>query len=98
MSETKSILTDYETICFFCGRPAEGEHHLLFGNGIRKLADEDGLKIPMCSNCHTTGKLTERIHDNPIAERLSKMLGQAVYESKIGSREEFRKRYGKSYL
>lgn len=38
------------------------------------------------------------IHDNPMAERLSKMLGQAMFEAKIGSREEFRKRYGRSYL
>ena len=29
---------------------------------------------------------------------LSKVLGQAIYENKIGTREEFRKRYGKSYL
>lgn len=42
--------------------------------------------------------IPEKIHDNPMAEKLSKMLGQAVYESKIGSREDFRRRYGKSYL
>lgn len=39
MSKTKSIVTDYAGICFFCGKPAECEHHLLFGNGIRELAD-----------------------------------------------------------
>jgi hypothetical protein len=33
-----------------------------------------------------------------MAERLSKMLGQVMFEAKIGSREEFRKRYGRSYL
>ena len=71
MGKTKSIVTEHEKMCFFCGRPAECEHHLLFG---------------------------ERVHDNPMAEKLSKILGQAVYEAKIGSREEFRARYGKSYL
>lgn len=45
MAGTKSIITDYINICFFCGKPAEGEHHLLFGNGTRKLAEEDGLKV-----------------------------------------------------
>ena len=35
---------------------------------------------------------------NPMAEKLSKMLGQAIYEAQIGTREQFRKRYGESYL
>ena len=47
-----------------------------------------------------------QIHDNIAAEKLSKMLGQVAWEKqKIIEgheprlvREEFRKRYGKSYL
>lgn len=98
MGKTKSIVTEYDKICFFCGSPAECEHHLLFGSSIRELADEDGLKVPTCNRCHNMGRTTERVHENIMAEKLSKMLGQAVYEGKIGTREEFRKRYGKSYL
>lgn len=98
MAKTKSIITDYDGICAFCGEPAECEHHLLFGTGIRQLAEKDGLKVPSCNNCHNMASIPERIHDNPMAEKLSKMLGQAVYESQIGSREDFMRRYGKSYL
>ena len=98
MGKTKSIVTEHESMCFFCGRPAECEHHLLFGSSIRELAEQDGLKVPACNNCHNMGRTTERVHDNPMAEKLSKILGQAVYEAKIGNREEFRARYGKSYL
>lgn len=98
MKKIKSIVTEHDTICFFCGRPAECEHHLLFGNGSRELAEQDGLKVPSCSRCHNMGSGTEAIHNNIMAERLSRMLGQAVYENKIGTREEFRARYGKSYL
>ncbi len=94
----KGIVTDYDNICLFCGRPAECEHHLLFGTGMRELAEQDGLKVPSCNNCHNIGQVTGRIHDNPMAERLSKILGQAIYEANIGSREEFRTRYGKSYM
>lgn len=94
----KSIVTEYPDICFFCGKPAECEHHLIFGNGLRELADQDGLKVPSCNKHHNTGDISERIHDNPMAEKLSKMLGQAIWESKYGTREKFRKRYGKSYL
>ncbi len=95
---TDSIVTGYSSICFFCGKPAECEHHLLFGNGKRKLAEEDGLKVPACNQCHTLGTVTGRIHDNPMAEKLSKMLGQAIFETEVGDREDFVARYGKSYL
>lgn len=95
---SKGIVTDYDNICFFCGKPAECEHHLLFGKGIRDLAEEDGIKVPSCHKCHNIGSISERIHDNSMAEKLSKKLGQAIYEKEIGTREEFRRRYGKSYL
>lgn len=94
----KGIVTDYDNICFFCGRQAEGVHHLIFGTARRDLSEKDGLKVPTCNNCHNIGDVPDRIHDNPMAEKLSKMLGQAIYEAKIGTRDEFRKRYGKSYL
>lgn len=95
---SKGIVTEYEGICFFCGKPAQCTHHLVFGNASRNLADEDGLFVPSCNACHNMGDIDSRIHDNPMAENLSKKLGQAVYEMKIGSREDFRKRYGKSFL
>ena len=94
----ESIVTDYTEICFFCGRPAECEHHLIFGNGLRELADGDGLKVPSCNRCHNMGQIIERVHDNPVAEKLSKMLGRAIWENTYGAREDFRKRYKKSYL
>lgn len=95
---SKGIVTDYDKICIFCGRPKECEHHLLFGNGIRNLAEQDGLKVPSCNRCHNMGSVTGCIHNNPMAEKLSKMLGQAIFEAKLGDRDEFRARYGKSYL
>lgn len=98
MKKTKSIVTEHDNTCFFCGRPTECEHHLIFGAGSRKLAEEDGLKVPCCHRCHNMGAGTESIHANIMAEKLSRMLGQAVYEARIGSRDDFRKRYGKSYL
>lgn len=102
----KSILTEYVHNCALCGRPTEAEHHLLFGKGIRNLAEVDGIKIPVCNNCHNMGAGRNQIHDNPAAEKLSKMLGQVTWEKqKIIEghdpnivREEFRKRYGKSFL
>lgn len=79
--KTQSILTDYNNVCAICGKPATAEHHLIFGNALRKLAEEDGVKIPICDTCHTKSiMIISRIHDNTTAEHLSKMLGQMAWE------------------
>lgn len=106
MQKTRSIVTEYDRFCAFCGRPTTHEHHLIFGSSGRQLADEDGLKLPICDKCHTLNPIKERIHDNPMAERLSKMAGQLAFEKRKcaegatedDAREMFRKRYGVSYL
>ena len=107
------MITKADKICAICGKPAECTHHLIGGTGKRKLADEDGLTIPLCNSCHNMAvKATERIHGNPMAEILSKMLGQLAWEMRyiekqvelpfddLGTeaREAFLKRYGKRYL
>ena len=84
----QSILTNNMDFCIFCGRPMTEIHHLIFGSE-RKKADEDGLFVPICSECHTFGHIetgftiASRVHDNPRAEDLSKMLGQMAYEKNI---------------
>lgn len=109
--KSKSIVIEekYNHICAFCGKYTQTTHHLIFGNfgSYREKADEDGLTIPVCDNCHTMAAVREKIHDNPMAEKLSKMLGQIAWEKneiekeKITSeeaRKKFRSRYGKSWL
>lgn len=102
----KSILTKYTELCTICGRRTEAIHHLLFGTGIRELADEDGIVIPICNDCHNMGGGRRQLHDNSVAEMLSKICGQLAYEKHLvaqgytedDARERFRKRYGRSYL
>lgn len=91
-------------ICETCGKAAECKHHLIFGVGKRNLADQDGLVMDLCNDCHNIGR--HRIHDNPVSERLSKILGQERWEKEAiihgatpeKAREDFIKRYGKSYI
>ena len=102
----KSILTKYTENCMFCGKPTTTEHHFLFGRGIRAIADKDGVKGPCCDYCHTMGPISSKLHDNPMAEHLSKIAGQLAWEkhavaggmSEDAAREAFRVRYGVSYL
>ena len=74
------ILTKHKEICFICGRQSEAEHHLIFGTAGRELSEKDGLKAPICNNCHNMGNVTMRIHGNPMAERMSKIIGQLAWE------------------
>ncbi len=77
---SKGIVTEYADICVFCGRPAECEHHLVFGTAGRDLSEKDGLKVPACNNCHNMGEKMVRVHGNPMAERMSKIIGQLAWE------------------
>ena len=111
---SKSIITKFENISAFSGSPAECNHHLIFGNGLRDLADTDGIWIPLTNKEHNMSSkgTIYQIHSNPAAEKLSKMLGQMAWEKKYiidkyelpfegindEAREAFIARYGKSYL
>lgn len=112
--KTQSAITKYNNVSVFSGTPKETDHHCIFGNGLRELADEDGLTIPLLHREHNLSPkgTIYQIHGNPAAEKLSKIVGQLAWErnyliSKYESpdedlgeeaREAFRKRYGKSYL
>lgn len=106
---TKSIITEYEDVSAFSAAPAECRHHLVYGRGLRELADQDGLWIPLTNAEHNMNPMGERyqIHGNFPAEKLSKMLGQVAWEkhtmfttgcTEHEARLFFRQRYGISYL
>lgn len=105
----KSIVTSYMSVSAISGEPAENVHHLIFGGSMRKLADEDGLTIPVTAWEHTAGPVTQRIHDNSMAESLSKILGEIAWEKEFyrrqctkddedPARDAFRRRYGKNFV
>jgi hypothetical protein len=113
MWKSQSRVTEYSAYSAFSGHPAECTHHLIFGNGRHKLADQDGLTIGLLNSEHNLSSkgTINQIHDNPAAEKLSKIAGQLAWErnyliDKYGDfdelsrecREAFRKRYHESYL
>lgn len=95
-------------ICDICGKPAECTHHLIFGIGLRPLADADNLTLNLCDSCHNMATWqVDRIHGNSMAEKLSKMLGQMMFERNYlaqnqeqleEARTVFMQRYGRSWL
>ena len=81
---SKGIVTEYPEICIFCGRQAEAEHHLIFGTAGRELSEKDGLKIPVCNNCHNMGQKLCRIHENPMPRDY-----QNAWTGNLGKRVDF---------
>ena len=53
---------------------------MVFGTAGRELSEKDGLKVPVCNDCHNMGDILCRIHGNPMAERMSKIIGQLAWE------------------
>ena len=90
MAYEKSALTDDMGTCYLCGRIAQQMHHI-FNGPERVKSTADNMIIPVCAGCH------ERIHNDAALRRELKAIGQQAYE-RSHSREEFRTRYGKSYL
>lgn len=81
-----------EKECYICGRTDSLEcHHAIHGTANRKLADQDGLTVWLCVDCHTN------LHQHGWHDKELKRVAQTVWERTYGTREEFIKRYGKSY-
>lgn len=105
------MITKYENFCAICGTTQNVRtHHCVFGKGLRELADQDHLTLPVCDKCHNMGR--DSIHGNSVSEKLSKIIGQLAWEKNYiaenaslpfedmeeEARIKFRNRYGKSYL
>ena len=90
MSGRKSIITDRDD-CYLCGKQATDTHHCLFGNK-RAAADKYGLTVRLCRECHN------KVHNGHESGDFLKRLAQYTFEDKVGTREEFRQIFGKSYL
>lgn len=91
----ESILQS-EKRCFLCGREVNLElHHAIHGVSNRKNADKYGLVVWLCQDCHTG---THGVHHNREKDLELIKYAQTRFESEYGSREEFRRIFGKSWL
>lgn len=93
---SKSIMTDVKR-CYFCDSPNNlQKHHCLHGTANRKLAEEDGAWVWLCADHHTLSPMS--VHRNAKMDLFLKRVCQARWEDVYGSRDDFIKRYGKSWI
>lgn len=85
-----------EKECFVCKTTLNlHEHHVFFGTGNRKISEKYGMKLWLCQE-HHTGR--NGVHFDRQLDLLIKTVAQGTFEKEIGSREEFRRLFGRSYL
>lgn len=90
-----SVLVDSLEYCLVCGRPHPHKHEIFFGQRNRKLSIKYGFVIPLCYEHHEGNNSPH--HNREIDLRYKRMARQ-YYEEHIGTREEFIKEFGKSYM
>ena len=93
---TKSIIQDTKETCFFCGARTTIRHHVFGGSGKRLLAEKDGCWLYLCAEHHTGSNYS--VHLCRERDLYLKRIAQKKWESIYGSRQDFIKRYGKSWL
>lgn len=101
-SEMKLLRKNVEGIvsdmshCFVCGSPYVEIHHCIHGTANRKKSEKWKLKMPLCNKHHTGSK--ESPHQNADIDKHYKQMAQQYFEDHYGTREYFRKEFGKSFL
>lgn len=89
-----SVLVESMELCIVCKRPAQQWHHV-FGSYNRKKSTEYKYIIPLCEEHHTG---TNGVHRNRQMDIHFKQMAQRHYEKNHGSRRQFIKEFGKSWI
>ena len=86
-----SVFTDNLDQCIICGVKKNHLHEIFFGSN-RQKSMQYNFVIPLCHECHT------EMHINKEWQEYWHVKGQEYWEEFIGTREEFIRVFGKSYL
>ena len=93
----QSILQDGK-YCMVCGSEQNLQKHHIFGGANRKFSDEDGLWIWLCIDHHTGDQGIHSAKGSAMMQRYHE-IGEREWLRKYGKTiEQFRRRYGKSWL
>ena len=92
----KSIISN-ERECIVCHMTFRlHKHHIFYGTANRKLSDEYGCWCYLCQRHHNASD--KGVHFNKTFDMRLKQECQRKWEETYGTREDFIKVFGKSYL
>ena len=92
-----SVFTEDMDHCYFTGSECVERHHII-GGSSRRASEKCGFVIPLRSDLHPNGVYFNPTPENKKIDMNLKQMAQEYYESHYGSREDFRREFGKSYL
>ena len=93
-----SIFTDDLDHCIFTGSPYIERHHVFPGIANRKKCEKYGFVAPLRYDLHPNGTRFIPTLENKKIDPYLRAKCQEWYETNIGSREEFRREFGRSWL
>lgn len=83
--------------CIVCGNPNTVIHHVFHGYGRRQKSEKYGYVVRLCVRHHTGSdgihQAKNRRHDLALMQE-----AQKHFEANYGSREDFIREFGKSWL
>lgn len=91
-----SVFTEDMDHCIFTGSPYVERHHI-FGSFNRDNSEVYGFVVPLRYDLHPNGARANPKYAKEIDTYL-KEKAQRYFEESIGSREDFMKVFGRSYL
>lgn len=95
MRKLWSVFTNDMDHCYFTGSYPVERHHI-FGGSNKKNSEKYGFVIPLRPDMHPNGaQAGANAHEIDIK---LKQMAQTYFEANYGTREEFRRIFGKSYL
>lgn len=92
---SKSIL-QHNKACYICGTTLNLHMHHIYGGANRSISDKDGCVVYLCVNHHTGA---QGVHINRKIDLALKARCQTEWQKQNNkTKEDFIKRYSKSYL
>ena len=95
MKKLWSVFTDDMDHCYFTGTSPVERHHI-FGGSSKAASEKYGFVIPLRPDLHPNG-----VHAGPHSKEIDtklKQMAQEYFEANYGTRDDFRRIFGKSYL
>lgn len=94
----RSVLTDDLQHCYVTGSCNVALHHVFPGTGRRRLCDKYGFVVPLEPALHNMSSISVHSNPNTGLDLELKQKCQSFFEEHYGSRKEFIRVFGKSYL
>ena len=97
MKRLTSVFTDDMDTCYLTGCNQVERHHI-FGGRNRKRSERHGFVVPLRPDMHPNGVNFVRTSNTEKIDLQLKQMAQTYYEYHIGTREDFRSEFGKSWI